>query len=89
MNVGVITFTCQPVMIVKSMGAYDDAERLHSARLDSSLWARKLIPDVNLWQHLIISVPQFPLKLFDALITTFCDLMDGHQAHWRPVFEVE
>ena len=67
----------------------DGAERLDGTCFDDYLWTRELVLDIDLRQHFVVSVLKLPVELFDALIATLCEFVDGCGAHRRFVFKVE
>jgi hypothetical protein len=49
-------------------------EYLYGARLDGDLRSGELIPNINLWEYLVITIPTLPVKQLDATIASLGDL---------------
>ena len=58
----------------------------HIVRIDSNIWTHKVLVNVNDGKHLIVAGPQLPVKLFNALVMTRGNFVNGHEGqywNWR------
>jgi hypothetical protein len=95
---------CQPVTIAKSRSLHlrvssclkaralisnNGAECLYGARLNGDLRSGELIPNINLREDLLITIPKLPIELLDAIIASPGNLVDRNGAHGWLVLEIK
>ena len=65
---------CLDVVVPRNLEGFSlvfchSTELFHIVRIDSSIRTHKLLVDVNVGKHLIVTKPQLPVELFNAFVT--------------------